>query len=183
MPWIVCTRGADKGLQMELTKDAYVMGRAPDCDLQIVDQRASRYHCKLVPYRDKLFVEDMGSTNGIKYNGKRFKEKKLRLKEGESFAIGSDVFEFTKSHNAYIEAAEDLVSGIGKKSNKSMVEQTFSEAASVEKDLKQILGVPEGLKIAYTIRLGYPTVPVKGLRVRREIEDFTHHNKYGSKDL
>jgi nitroreductase len=60
---------------------------------------------------------------------------------------------------------------------------SLSATASVEKELKQILGVPEALKIAYTVRLGYPTAPVKGLRVRRDIEDFTHHNRYGSKGI
>jgi nitroreductase len=60
---------------------------------------------------------------------------------------------------------------------------SLSATASVEKEFKQILGVPDALKIAYTIRLGYPTAPVKGIRVRRDIEDFTHHNKYGSKGL
>ena len=60
---------------------------------------------------------------------------------------------------------------------------SLSATASVEKEIKQILGVPDALKIAYTIRLGYLTVPVKGLRVRRDIEDFTHHNRYGSKGV
>jgi nitroreductase len=60
---------------------------------------------------------------------------------------------------------------------------SLSAIASVEKEMKQLLSVPGPLKIMYAIRLGYPTAPVKGLRVRREIEDFTHHNRYGSKDL
>jgi nitroreductase len=60
---------------------------------------------------------------------------------------------------------------------------SLSATASVEKELKQLLGVPDLLKIAYTIRLGYPAAPVKGLHVRREIDDFTHHNKYGSKGI
>jgi nitroreductase len=60
---------------------------------------------------------------------------------------------------------------------------SLSATASVETELKEILEVPAQLKIAYTIRLGYPTAPVKGIRVRRDIEDFTHHNRYGSKGL
>lgn len=60
---------------------------------------------------------------------------------------------------------------------------SLSATASVAKELKQILEVPEPLKIAYTIRLGYPTAPVKGLRVRRDIPDFTHHNTYGHNGL
>jgi nitroreductase len=60
---------------------------------------------------------------------------------------------------------------------------SLSATASVEKELKQLLDVPELLKIAYTIRLGYPMAPVKGLRVRREIADFTHHNSYSQKGI
>lgn len=60
---------------------------------------------------------------------------------------------------------------------------SLSATAPVERELKQILGVPEGLKVAYTIRLGYPTSTVKGPRVRRDIEDFTHHNRYDQKGI
>jgi nitroreductase len=65
----------------------------------------------------------------------------------------------------------------------SMQILSLSATVSVEKELKQILEVPEHLKIAYTIRLGYPTVQVKPLQVRREINSFTHHNKYGNKGI
>jgi nitroreductase len=59
---------------------------------------------------------------------------------------------------------------------------TFA-APVVEKQVKQILGIPEQLKIAYTCRLGYPQGSTKYLRVRREIEDFTHYNKFGNKGI
>jgi nitroreductase len=57
---------------------------------------------------------------------------------------------------------------------------SLSATASVEKELKQILNVPEHLRIAYTIRLGYQVASAKYLRVRRELEEFTHHNKFGN---
>ena len=60
---------------------------------------------------------------------------------------------------------------------------SLSATVSVEKELKQLLGVPEELKIAYTIRLGYPAITAKSLRVRRNIEDFTHHNSYSQKGI
>ena len=53
----------------------------------------------------------------------------------------------------------------------------------VEKELKKILGIPEALKIAYSCRLGYPTGAAKYLRVRRDIDNFAHHNKFGNKEL
>lgn len=67
----------------------------------------------------------------------------------------------------------------------SMQILSLSATVSVEEELKQLLDIPDPLKIAYTIRLGYPTIPApaKDLRVRRDIGDFTHHNRYSQKGL
>jgi len=48
----------------------------------------------------------------------------------------------------------------------------------VEKRIKEILSVPENFVIAITLRLGYPVAPADYLRVRRDIPDFTHHNRF-----
>ena len=46
-------------------------------------------------------------------------------------------------------------------------------------EVKEILGIPERLMIAFSCRLGYPgSAPPAYLRVRREVVDFTHRNKY-----
>jgi nitroreductase len=65
----------------------------------------------------------------------------------------------------------------------SMQILSLSATVSVESELKHVLGVPKHLKIAYTIRLGYPTAAVKNLRVRRDIQEFTHHNRFGNKGV
>ena len=65
----------------------------------------------------------------------------------------------------------------------SMQILSLSATTSVEKELKTLLGVPDYLKIAYTIRLGYPAVKSKPLQVRRDINDFTHHNNYANKGI
>ncbi|MGD0805511.1 MAG: nitroreductase family protein [Candidatus Bathyarchaeia archaeon] len=54
-------------------------------------------------------------------------------------------------------------------------------APPVEMKIKKILGVPEYLEIAFTCRLGYPKEPAPYLRVRRDVEDFVHHNRLGKK--
>ena len=53
----------------------------------------------------------------------------------------------------------------------------------IEKEIKSMLAIPKQLKIAFSFRLGYPIAPVKYLRVRRSVNDFTHHNKFGNKDI
>jgi nitroreductase len=58
-----------------------------------------------------------------------------------------------------------------------------SSAPPVEKAIKQILGIPEYMEIAYTCRLGYQKGPTTYIRVRRDIEDFVNHNKLGNRGL
>lgn len=48
----------------------------------------------------------------------------------------------------------------------------------VERQVKTILDVPEHLRIAFAVRLGYPKESASYLRVRRDVEDFAHRNGY-----
>ena len=57
---------------------------------------------------------------------------------------------------------------------------------SVEQEVKRILDIPTYMKIAYAARLGYPiatTTHYHYLRVRREVEEFTHQNRFDTKGL
>ena len=56
-------------------------------------------------------------------------------------------------------------------------------ADGIEREVKKILNIPDSLKIAFSMRLGYLATPLKYLRVRREVEDFTHHNRFGNKGI
>ena len=52
-------------------------------------------------------------------------------------------------------------------------------AATVEEKVKNILNIPEKLNIAFTCRLGYPKAEApRYVRVRRDVQDFVHHNKW-----
>jgi nitroreductase len=51
---------------------------------------------------------------------------------------------------------------------------------SSEPEVKSILGIPDDLAVAFSCRLGYPAAePANYLRVRREVQDFTHHDRFG----
>jgi nitroreductase len=53
---------------------------------------------------------------------------------------------------------------------------------AVEAQVKQILDIPEHLKIAFAARLGYPVATAfKYVRVRRDVADLAHHNRYGAR--
>ena len=52
-------------------------------------------------------------------------------------------------------------------------------AQHVEGELRKILSIPDHLNIAFACRLGYPAAePGRRVRVRRQIERFTHRNTF-----
>ena len=53
----------------------------------------------------------------------------------------------------------------------------------VEKGIRKLLLIPANLIIAYSFRLGYAVKDTHYLRVRRNVDDFAHHNTYGKKGL
>ncbi len=56
-------------------------------------------------------------------------------------------------------------------------------ARQAEDDLRRILDLPAHMKIAFACRLGYPAVTLgRYVRVRREVGDFAHQNRYGKRD-
>jgi nitroreductase len=58
----------------------------------------------------------------------------------------------------------------------------FGGGGRVEDEIKRVLAVPAELKIAYAARLGYPAEAAEPHpRVRRDVEDFTHHGTWGTK--
>ena len=51
---------------------------------------------------------------------------------------------------------------------------------STDPEVRRILGVPDDLVIAFACRLGHPaSEPRPYLRVRRDVADFAHHNRFG----
>jgi len=50
----------------------------------------------------------------------------------------------------------------------------------VEEAVKHLIGAPSFVKIAFAARLGYPVTSEAYLRVRREVAEFTHWNRFGA---
>jgi hypothetical protein len=76
-----------------LEEDEITVGRGPDNTVSVVAEGVSRHHARLFPGDGAWGVSDMGSTNGIKVNGKKL--EKAWLKSGDQLAIGSVVYEFS----------------------------------------------------------------------------------------
>ncbi|HWE36489.1 MAG TPA: FHA domain-containing protein [Isosphaeraceae bacterium] len=68
----------DDGPDVLLGGRLLVLGRHPSCDVRIDSIRVSRQHCCLTVLGGDLLVRDLGSTNGIRVNGRRVAAGRLR---------------------------------------------------------------------------------------------------------
>jgi hypothetical protein len=75
------------GSSILLDKPILLLGRDPECDIQLESPKISRRHCCLAQVGDSLVVRDLGSTNGIRINGVRVLEG--HLKGGDELTIGN----------------------------------------------------------------------------------------------
>lgn len=64
-----------------------VFGRLPACEVTLDDPSVSRRHARLERAADGWYVEDLGSTNGVKVNGARVERSHLR--DGDEVTLGS----------------------------------------------------------------------------------------------
>src|SRR5579871_2161838 len=78
----------DNSPSILLDKPILLIGRHPECDIQIDSRKISRRHCCIAQVSDYLVVRDLGSTNGIRINGLRLIEG--RLNDGDELTIGNN---------------------------------------------------------------------------------------------
>src|SRR5438105_15088683 len=88
----------DEGASILLDKPILLIGRHPECDIQIDSRKISRRHCCIAQVGDSLVVRDLASTNGIRINGVRVQEGRLRTSDeltigGHRYRVSWDVFQ------------------------------------------------------------------------------------------
>jgi hypothetical protein len=70
-----------------------VIGRSRECDVVLSDQNVSRKHAEVRPSGGKWIVKDLGSTNGVKVNGRRITGPQS-LKPGDTIELGTSTLGF-----------------------------------------------------------------------------------------
>lgn len=75
------------GPSILLDKPILLFGRHAECDVQLNSKKVSRRHCCLAQVNDYLVIRDLGSTNGVKINGQKVTEGRLR--PGDELEIGN----------------------------------------------------------------------------------------------
>jgi DNA-binding winged helix-turn-helix (wHTH) protein len=79
--------------QIPLMEGANIIGRAPDAAIRIDSPGISRYHARILVTSSSAALEDLGSKNGTKLNGKRITTM-ATLVDGDEIRIGTIVLAF-----------------------------------------------------------------------------------------
>ncbi len=90
--------GQRKGEQWELVPPGICIGREVDNDIQILTGGISRYHAKIeFVDGDNWKIQDLGSTNGTRVNGKKI-DSPVMLKAGDELQIGEQMLRFDRDY-------------------------------------------------------------------------------------
>jgi hypothetical protein len=81
------------GKRAVLSGTRVLIGRSRDCDITLDDPNASRRHAEVRNEDGHWIVTDLGSTNGIKVNGRRVEESRLQPGDELSFGLARLRFE------------------------------------------------------------------------------------------
>lgn len=94
--WLSVLHGQERleGQTLRL-QDELLLGRAPECQVQVNDPFASARHARLVPRGEGVWLEDLGSTNGT-FLGADPVQGGVMLSEGGRFSIGDVTFELVR---------------------------------------------------------------------------------------
>jgi FhaA, N-terminal domain/FHA domain len=81
------------GRRLHVGSRGAVIGRSRDCDIVLDDPNVSRRHAELRPSGGAWVVADLGSTNGVKVNGRRI-EGGRPLSPGDRVEFGTSSLTF-----------------------------------------------------------------------------------------
>jgi uncharacterized Zn finger protein (UPF0148 family) len=80
--------------EFDLLGPEILLGRSPDCHITIEDPLISRRHARIEIDDDDASVEDLGSRNGVRLNGRKLTGK-APLKDGDRIRLGTQELLFS----------------------------------------------------------------------------------------
>lgn len=106
-PYLVVFIGKDSGKRYKIKPGTLTIGRSPQADITVEDDRVSRIHCQIKWVNDIIAIEDQGSKNGTYVDSQRTIH--ARLTPGIPFQLGQTMMKIEYKTDAEIRAEESLL--------------------------------------------------------------------------
>lgn len=88
------------GKQWKLVSSPMLIGRLPDLEISVDDRSISRKHAQIKMINDKIFIEDLGSSNGTEVNSEKLQAGLTReLIDNEQIKMGNVIFKYLAEGN------------------------------------------------------------------------------------
>ncbi len=86
----VALRSLTTGEVIPLAKETTLVGRLEECDIVLQTPDVSRKHCRIIRTAEQMIVEDLGSSQGTRINGKSV--GRAPLHHGDRLEIAGQAF-------------------------------------------------------------------------------------------
>ncbi len=130
-------------MEFELGDRPITIGRSPEADLVILDDKASRLHCGIRVWDGDFLLKDLKSKNGTFVNGQRV--EMVKLEPGDQVRIGACVFSFETdpgkgTQTILREVADEMAGGKG---YTTMLKEIVEDVEEVEDDVVEAVADEE----------------------------------------
>jgi diguanylate cyclase (GGDEF)-like protein len=103
---LVVLQGQRLGQRIDVGAQPLVIGRAPECDFQIMERSVSRQHARIWQEPSGYRIKDLDSTNKTLLNDQPIIE--AELKDGDHVSIGSCVLKFMERSSVEARYHEEI---------------------------------------------------------------------------
>jgi diguanylate cyclase (GGDEF)-like protein len=107
MPYLVMYSAQTMGKRLDLTETKVTVGRSPQADITVSDNRVSKVHCSLQYRNGKIVIEDNNSTNGTFVNGHRIEREELTT--SAMLQVGGTIMKIEFKHQAEVEFEDEIL--------------------------------------------------------------------------
>lgn len=158
---------ADTAWQITIESVPFVIGRAENCNLKLIDDRISRHHSEIRTSGDLLWIRDLDSTNGTFVNQVKLKQAQL-LDPDDIISIGNHKFKVrTISSSACTTVSETIHQTLSKELDKYDLSNLDPKLRLVIKEkrvsphFQPILKFPDMITVGYEIlgRIDHKELP------------------------
>ena len=123
-------------MEFELGERPITIGRSPEADVVILDEKASRIHCGVRLWDGEFYIKDLKSRNGTFVNDQKIEVAKLQ--PGDRVRVGSVIFVFEQDTGKHTEVAlremeEEMAQGKG--------------YSTILKEIVGTMGEPETIRV------------------------------------